>query len=288
MSWILSFCAPEEHQPMKDRHVDNDEEHHMTKEHAPTWQHNTSIPAEEDRKQLNLTPWLYALTGGAATIGAWRLRNRYFRRIPNVGYLLPHTLRKRTYFGYVTSVGDGDGFRLYHTPGGRLAGFTWLRKIPQKKQELKDQTLSVRIAGIDAPECAHFGNDGQPYGPEALAWLRSKLEGRFVRVLPHSKDQYQRIVATAWVRKWGIFKSDVGLEMLKNGLATVYEAKTGAEFGGKKDEYRAAETKAREKKLGMWQQPGIVDRVLFGKKEKRHVETPREYKSRTARPEDGK
>ncbi|EME43965.1 hypothetical protein DOTSEDRAFT_171913 [Dothistroma septosporum NZE10] len=287
MSWISSLWAKED--SAKRSHVDDSQYKHDSTSSARTaWQNNTSIPAEEDNNYLlQLSPWVYAVTGGAATISAWRLRNRYLRRIPNVGYLLPHTLRKRTYFGYVTSVGDGDGFRLYHTPGGRLTGFSWLRNIPRKQKELKDQTLSIRIAGIDAPECAHFGNEGQPYGPEALAWLKAKVGGRFVRVLPHSKDQYQRIVATVWARKWGIWKTDVGLEMLKNGLATVYQAKTGAEYGGKEEQYRAAETRAKEKKVGMWQQPGLVNKMLFGSKNK-HVETPREFKSRTAKAEHGK
>lgn len=42
--------------------------------------------------------------------------------------------------------------------------------------------------------------------------------------------------------------------MLKEGLATVYEAKWGAEFGGErmKRKYEAAEKEAREKKKGIW------------------------------------
>ena len=40
--------------------------------------------------------------------------------------------------------------------------------------------------------------------------------------------------------------------MVKRGLATVYEAKSGAEFGGLKEVYEKAEAKAKAKKLGMW------------------------------------
>lgn len=35
------------------------------------------------------------------------------------------------------------------------------------KKEAEGQTFGVRLAGIDAPECAHFGNPDQPFGPEA-------------------------------------------------------------------------------------------------------------------------
>jgi hypothetical protein len=53
----------------------------------------------------------------------------------------------------VTSVGDGDNFRIYHTPGGRLAGWGWLpgRRIPMDKKELKDQTVSVIQEGSCLP-----------------------------------------------------------------------------------------------------------------------------------------
>ena len=57
--------------------------------------------------------------------------------------------------------------------------------------------------------------------------------------------------------------------MLKKGLATTYEAKTGAEFGGLEAKYKAAEAKAKEQKLGIW----------GGKPE--HFESPRDYKTRT-------
>jgi hypothetical protein len=46
-------------------------------------------------------------------------------------------------FGTVTRVGDADNFHLFHTPGGRLAGWGWLpgRKIPEKKADLKNNTV---------------------------------------------------------------------------------------------------------------------------------------------------
>jgi endonuclease YncB( thermonuclease family) len=70
------------------------------------------------------------------------------------------------------SVGDADNFRLYHTPG---FGWRWplkFRRVPTLSKgsfvspifswdmcslymdqlELKEQTIHVRIAGVDAPE----------------------------------------------------------------------------------------------------------------------------------------
>jgi endonuclease YncB( thermonuclease family) len=77
------------------------------------------------------------------------------------------------------------------------------------------------------------------------------------------------VVATVYVRRF-LFRRDVGKEMLKAGLATVYEAKMGAEFGDFEGKYRKTEEVAKRKKLGMWS----------GKA--KDYESPRDYKIRTA------
>lgn len=196
-----------------------------------------------------------------------RLYRLYLRRFTGASHISPSFWRKRSLLGHVTSVGDGDGFRMFHTPGGRLAGWGWLpgRQIPSGKR-LKDNTISVRLAGVDAPENAHFGHPAQPGGPEALAWLREYLTGRTVRAYIWRKDQYDRAVATVYVRRWGgLLRRDVGLLMLKRGLATVYEAKTGSEFGDLEEKYRRAEFWAKTLKRGIWRHKG---------------ESPREFKDR--------
>lgn len=179
----------------------------------------------------------------------------YVRRIPTSSHIQPHFLRRRSVFGRVTSVGDGDNLRVFHTPGGMLTGWGWLpgRMIPVTRKDLKDQTVHIRIAGVDAPEGAHFGRTPQPYSAEALEWLKNYVCGRNVRAYVHSKDQYDRVVANVKVRK-GFFRKDVGLEMLKAGMATVYEAKTGAEFGNLRAEYELAEAEAKKKRIGLWSQ----------------------------------
>ena len=135
--------------------------------------------------------------------------------------------------------------------------------------------ISVRIAGVDAPEAAHFGKLAQPGAKEALEWLTSYIGSRRVRAYVYKRDQFDRAVATVYVRK-GLLRRDVGLQMLRNGLATVYEAKTGAEFGHLEQNYRAAEERARARKRGIW-----------GMK-KANFESPRDYKTRTAHEQAGK
>jgi hypothetical protein len=72
-----------------------------------------------------------------------RLYRSYLRRIPEATYIRPGFFRKRSLFGTVTRVGDADNFHLFHTPGGRLAGWGWMRgrKIPEEKKALKGNTV---------------------------------------------------------------------------------------------------------------------------------------------------
>ncbi|KAI5287124.1 putative endonuclease lcl3 [Ascosphaera aggregata] len=220
-----------------------------------------------------------------------RIYRTYLRRIPDVNKIEMSWFRKRSLLGYVTRVGDGDNFRMFHTPGGVLAGWGWFRKVPKLNKDLKGGTLHVRLAGIDAPELAHFGNPSQPYGAEALSFLKSYILHRRVRAYIHRPDQYGRVVATVYVNRlpfpfnnpksgfslplplplW-IYGRDVSLQMLRRGLATVYEAKFGAEYGGERMErkYRKAESWAKWRGIGMWAKKG---RPQF-------FETPREFKTR--------
>jgi len=177
----------------------------------------------------------------------------------------------------VTTVGDADNFRLYHTPG---IGWRWpikFRSIPSKTKELKDQTIHIRIAGVDAPEGAHFGRPAQPYAPEALAWLKNAIEGKTLYCRVIRRDQYSRIVATVEEKPWFLPGSiasgkSLSLEMLKAGWVTTYE-QAGAEYGEwGKDEFLRIEAEAKAARRGMW-------------KLGTSSETPAEYKRRHAQAE---
>ncbi|GIC94164.1 thermonuclease family protein [Aspergillus udagawae] len=212
-------------------------------------------------------------------LGAFYIHRRYLRRFPDAVSITPSYFRRRSLLGQVTSVGDGDNFRIYHTPGGRLAGWGWLpwKKVPTSKKELRDKTVHIRLAGIDAPELAHFGRPEQPFAREAHQWLTSYLLNRRVRAYIHRPDQYQRAVASVYVRRFLDFpplrRRDVSYEMLKRGLATVYEAKWGAEFGGEAMErrYKKAEWWAKLRGVGLWKDY---------RRNRTEWESPREYKTR--------
>ncbi|KAK9242856.1 hypothetical protein V1506DRAFT_479556 [Lipomyces tetrasporus] len=208
-----------------------------------------------------------ALTGTVLVCGGFYFR--YLRRFQNA-LSIPQSFytRGRTLSGRVVFVGDGDNFRLYHTPGGIFAGWDWLRRQPRPRQrKLADETIHVRLCGIDAPECKSYGRPGQPFGPESRDWLRAYLLGRKVRIRLYSIDQYQRAVAKATVRSWTGPK-DVSSEMLRAGWAVVYESKFQAAFGSSKEIYQREEQYARDHKNGMWK----YGRTL--------IESPAEYKKR--------
>lgn len=114
------------------------------------------------------------------------------KRYKTAGHIPPEVFEKATKIrGKVVAVGDSDNFRLYHTPG---LGWGWIRNIPKTRKELQNQTISIRIAGVDAPEAAHFGMPAQPFSAEAKQFLTKLVLNKRVQVQLLSRDQYTRVV----------------------------------------------------------------------------------------------
>ncbi|EIW56856.1 SNase-domain-containing protein [Trametes versicolor FP-101664 SS1] len=211
--------------------------------------------------------------GGTTALGARYVYARNFKRVANGEWVTPQMLARRRWIkGYVTSVGDADNFRLYHTPG---IGWRWplkFRSIPVGRTDLKDQTIHIRLGGVDAPEAAHFGRPTQPYAEESLAWLKSQIEGRFIYCQLVRKDQYGRIVSAVHLKPrilpgWLTTGRDLSVEMLRAGWASVYE-QAGAEYGKSGlDEFLRVQSEAQRTKKGIW-------------KRGTRGETPAEYKKR--------
>ncbi|KAI9215920.1 hypothetical protein BC828DRAFT_394535 [Blastocladiella britannica] len=72
--------------------------------------------------------------------------------------------------GYAVSVGDCDGFRFFHAPALR-----WYARTDLPTSRNTADTISVRIAGTDCPEAAHFGNPPQPWSYEAYEYTLTRL-----------------------------------------------------------------------------------------------------------------
>ncbi len=95
---------------------------------------------EHYKDPRTLIPTILLTTSILVTVRFYR---SYLRRIPEATHIRPNFFRRRSLFGTVTRVGDADNFHLFHTPGGRLAGWGWLpgRKVPEKRTDLKGNTV---------------------------------------------------------------------------------------------------------------------------------------------------
>ncbi len=101
----------------------------------------TTTPSQLFFAPENILPTA-VLTG--TCVAFYAFYRSYLRRIPAAGNISPGFFRRRSLVGRVTSVGDGDNFRVFHTPGGRLAGWGWLpwRRVPKEKKELRNKTVT--------------------------------------------------------------------------------------------------------------------------------------------------
>ncbi|KAI9100582.1 hypothetical protein DFS34DRAFT_615147 [Phlyctochytrium arcticum] len=182
------------------------------------------------------------------------LHPRLHRRYKSAEFLIPPIIiSNRVLRGVVTSVRDNDNFRLYHTP--LLQRLLGLNKVPGTAKELQNETIHVRLAGIDAPEGAHFGMKQQPFHQESKAFLSDLILNRPVKIKILRRDHYGRIVSMAYVKyRWWPFWwpcRNVSAEMVKEGWATVY-TQGGAEYDNLEDYLKKEEATAKRKKRGMW------------------------------------
>ena len=123
--------------------------------------------------------------------------------------------------------------------------------------------FKVRLERIDAPE------SDQPYGKEATDYLAKLIRGKTVRVEWQKKDQYGRILGivytqdgrartpaapqppqneTALVKGW----YDINLHLVGTGNAHHYS------YFDQPPAYAAAESAAKEKKLGLWASDNVI------------------------------
>lgn len=167
---------------------------------------------------------------------------------------LPEKKINYIFYGIATSVGDGDGFQVFHVP--------WFRSSDYNRHSEK---LPIRLAGIDAPEMKYFGIPAQNKSREAKEYLAKLIHKKMVRVRVLSIDIYNRINAIVYVRNGYFIWDNVNLKMLESGLACVYD-RSGAVYGGHRHEFNLAEQKAKANRLGMWDSEQVLLPMDFKKK----------------------
>lgn len=167
----------------------------------------------------------------------------HYSQIPRNGF---------TFKGIVNKVGDGDGFKVVHIPALRSNS---TKNIP---------SLSVRLAAIDAPEVRYFDRPDQPFAQEARLFLKKMIFGKKVYVKAIKLDLYNRILAIVYVRKSLFQWKIVNLEMIKAGLACVYES-SYTTFGGMENIFRREQEIAKYHKRGMWKDSSVILPMEFKK-----------------------
>ena len=109
----------------------------------------------------------------------------------------------------------------------------------------------VRLIGVDTPETHHPTKPVQPFGPEAYAFTRGKVEGKRVQLKfdpGETKDRYGRTLAYVYVD--GEFLNEL---LIRHGLA---RALTNYPFSSDmKQVFRSAEVRAKAESRGIWSSP---------------------------------
>lgn len=201
-------------------------------------------------------PHSEAIVAAVGTLVIIYVVRRGTRRYRTATQLPPQLFQRgRQLGGFIVTVNDSDNVRFYHCAPWQRALF-WKRPGLGRGANLKEETINVRLAGIDAPEMGHFGGTPQPFSREAKEWLARFTMGKRATIQVHRLDQYARAVASVHVWGWGgLWRRNVSLAMAQAGYAAVYVG-AGAEYGGIEAELRAAEAWAQRRKLGMWAQSG--------------------------------
>ena len=110
----------------------------------------------------------------------------------------------------------------------------------------------IRLMGIDAPESK------QDFGNESKKALSNYIYQREVTVEYKKQDRYKRKVG-----KVILDKQDICLQMIKDGLAWHYKDYEKEQSKTDRDLYRQAELKARNEKVGLWQDSKAIKPNAF-------------------------
>jgi len=139
----------------------------------------------------------------------------------------------------------GADARLWGTVRA-VAGKNLLVVSPDRGQ------IEVRLFGIDLPEPPRVGSagmvvEGQPFGPQAAAYVRELLLERQVQLDTYGKDRAGRLLSVVWLGE-----INVNLTLVKEGLAWL---DPGLTVTNVRVALEVAERQARVGKYGLWALP---------------------------------
>jgi micrococcal nuclease len=145
---------------------------------------------------------------------------------------------------------------------------TWIYDGDTFKAEGYDVEIIVRFVAIDAPELSYRkGVSSQPYSSQSKSMLSDLILNRTVEIMGYGLDKHNRVLAAV---SYG--GRNIGVEMLRKGLAEVYQGELPDQLDLK--DYRQAEFHAKSSRRGMWNQGDAYV-------------SPREWRERERRREKG-
>lgn len=113
-----------------------------------------------------------------------------------------------------------------------------------------DQTMKIRVIGINTPETVDPRKSVECFGQQASSEAKRLLENQQVRLetdpTQGDKDKYDRYLRFVWLEN-GNF--DYGKQMIANGFAFEYTYQTPYKYQA---EYKLAQQTAETEKKGLW------------------------------------
>lgn len=105
-----------------------------------------------------------------------------------------------------------------------------------------NQTVKIRLSGIDAPE------KKQAFGQKSKASLSNLAYGRQAEADCRKRDRYQRSLCVVRVNG-----TDVGFEQIRTGMAWWYRQYARDQRPQERAVYEQAEMRSRQQGFGLWQ-----------------------------------
>jgi endonuclease YncB( thermonuclease family) len=114
------------------------------------------------KKDLALGTAFFATIATAALVYALGFPRMGLKRIQSAEYLTPDHMKSRRMYGICARVSDSDGVRIIHSTwrmflSGEDRKLAKELSTKKKGDLMREQTISIRLAGVDSPEGASFG-----------------------------------------------------------------------------------------------------------------------------------
>lgn len=122
-----------------------------------------------------------------------------------------------------------------------------------------DRQEKVRLIGVNTPEISHPGVDikEQPYGAEAAAYTRQRLEGKrvYLELDVGERDKYDRLLAYLWLEQPAdaseaeVRAKMYNAELLLKGCAELMTVPPNVKYS---DLFTMLQQEARQAGRGLW------------------------------------